>query len=361
MSITASIVINFSPDSGGGGISDVEMTQLIRETINRCSRSMQARVEEMQRIIDSLTDPLQIAHWQERLNNERAKPAVRACYDEQLDLLRESGADPAIVEALESELKSILGDPRYVAPPKEVVALQTRRDYSISISVSRSLSCLVGYDRKMPSKMPDLDTIHVVESGLITVEVSSWADPVVNFYGRGIFGFVDLGMSSDNSGNRVWRYSANYKYEASDFALNGPGTDLVLVNRADDFITVTAKTDRGSANIRTSRQVEMRDETKPTVARAKQEVYTKYRVFQVFPIWDVEKASGEYYEERKPTKIVYRVELVFVDPKTGARAGNAGYEYRTEQFDVQPPVGNYNQLADLEIGEDPTQDGALWA
>ncbi|MBF0213056.1 MAG: hypothetical protein HQM00_05750 [Magnetococcales bacterium] len=312
-----------------------------------------AKIKEIRNILSTLNDPQSTAYWTEKLKEEESKSELRSYYDEQIENLIKSGADKETIEAVEDELKTQLSIPQNIQK-------MSKGNYSISISVSRSLSCVMGFMRLQPTKKPDIESVYVIESGLITIEVSSPDEPKVSFYGDGFVGSAYIGASTDNSGNKVWRHTVIYKYNKKDFVLNGPGTDLQLVARAGSFVTVVAQGSRGVARIHTERQLDIKDVTMPTAIKSKVEVYTKYKIFRTYPSWDSGKSGPDYYDEAKPLKIVYRVELVFVNPNTGKEAGNAGFEYRVEQFNVNPPEVNHTEMPDVEVGEDPTLDGSLW-
>lgn len=87
-------------------------------------------------------------------------------------------------------------------------------------------------------------------------------------------------------------------------------------------------------------------------------MFVEYEVYKIYPNWDTEKSGTDWYIDKKPIRIIYKVWLVFMDPNTGREAGSAGYEYRTEQFTVQPPTGNYKKEPNEKVGTDPGEK--LW-
>ncbi|MEO5346687.1 MAG: hypothetical protein H7834_09965 [Magnetococcus sp. YQC-9] len=153
-------------------------------------------------------------------------------------------------------------------------------------------------------------------------------------------------------------FAINYSVGVGEVAVNAAGTGVEVVSRADMFLTVNAAyhDPHGmdmAETARADRQVEFIDETMPTAIKKKEEVFVEYEVYKIYPNWDTEKKGTDWYIDRKPKRIVYKVRLVFVDPRTGSEAGNAGYEYRTETFTVQPPTGNFTKMPDEKSGTDP--------
>ncbi|WP_420904475.1 hypothetical protein [Candidatus Magnetaquiglobus chichijimensis] len=343
----------------------VRLEGLLRDGASRTDATINDLYEQIRNLRDNGEDPARIAQLEQELRNRlhesNAKQDQFLTYDRmtsalraELDRLRNAMVDPARIKSLEQRLDELIKK-----PPSS--GSGNTDNNQVSVSIVRSLPCIVGFKRKKPSNLPDMSTVRVVSSGLLMAEVATNGnlDYKFDFLGKGFSGFS--GRIPGGVGKQ--KFVIDYSVGGSEIRINSSGTDLELGSRKNLFVSAVAryKTRTGQVAMsmaRTDRQVEFMDETMPTAVKSKEEVFVEYEVYKIYPNWDTEKSGSDWYIDKKPVKIIYKVWLVFMDPKTGSQAGNAGYEYRTEQFTVQPPTGNHKKEPNEKVGEDP---GKLWA